>query len=396
VLRPSAPAALRAIHGRRAAYVVTNTRILRPAAAAAATRQAADAVLAEAPSAHLVLRGDSTLRAHFSEEHDAVRLAQGWRHVPAVLVPALPAAGRVTRQGVHYLLVDGDAVPVSETEFAHDPHLGYGSSHLLEWAESRSGGRLRAVDGTVVPLDAVRGTHGADAVASAIQTARSAVAIDAETDGDIQAIARGIELAWANRVQFVLRCSPALGAALAGATAQSTAHLPPASRILILCGSFVERTTRQLARLLDEHPGVLLEIDGTAADADAGSEGRRLAHEARKLLDERSIAVVATPRLGRAGHGGRLAGARFTETLATVARELRADVDRLVLKGGATSAAVVADGLGADVAEGVGPVGHGAALWLVGGLPTIVAPGNVGDDDALLQLVGPAQRVGAC
>jgi uncharacterized protein YgbK (DUF1537 family) len=353
-----------------------------------------------------VLRGDSTLRAHFAEEHDAVRRAHGWHDVPAVLVPALPAAGRVTRRGVHLLLVDGDAVPVGESEFARDPYLGYRDSHLLDWAESRSGGRFRAVDGTIVPLEVVRGGAGAAHIASAIEVSRSGtrpgvVAIDAETDGDVETIARGIERAWAGGLEFVLRCSPALGAVLAGAAARSTVDVPPASRVLVLCGSFVDRTTRQLARLDAWHPGVLIEIDATAATLDAAGEGRRLVRLAGELLEQRTIAVVATPRIdGRRGHGDRAVGDRLTEALVAVAGELAAAVDLLILKGGATSAAVVARGLGADIVEAVGPVGHGASLWRVptrsGELATIVAPGNVGDDEALVQLVGTAQAVAAC
>ena len=404
VLRPTV-AALRAATARDAAYLVTNARAGTPAEAAAVTHAAATAVLAQAPSARLVLRGDSTLRAHFVEEHDAVCRARGWIAAPAVLVPALPAAGRVTRDGVHYLLVDGAPVPVGETEFARDPHLGYRSSNLLDWAESRSEGRFRAVDGTVVALDAVRGPDGASAIASAIAGAArrpraAVVAVDAETDADIDEIARGIQLAWEHGVEFVPRCSPAAAAALAGASARTIVDVPAASQLLVLCGSFVEKTTRQLARLAADHPGTLVEIDLVAARADAASEARRLAAQARALLAQRSIAVVATPRVHEHGHAGRDVGDRLTEVLATIAAELAAEIDLLLLKGGATSASIVASGLRADVVDVVGPVGHGASLWSVpvrgGELATVVAPGNVGTADALADLVGRARGVATC
>jgi uncharacterized protein YgbK (DUF1537 family) len=404
VLRPT-PAALRTATGRGAAYLVTNSRALGPAEAASVTLKAAEAVLAQAPAARLVLRGDSTLRAHFVEEHDAVCRAQDWVAAPAVLVPALPAAGRVTRGGVHYLLLDGAAVPVGETEFARDPHLGYRCSHLLDWAESRSGGRFRAADGAVVDLGALRGSAGAQEIAAAIDAAGcgprpGVVAIDAETDDDIRTIASGIETAWADGTRFVVRCSPAPAAALASATARTTIEVPAASRVLVLCGSFVERTTRQLARVVADHPGTLIQVDIAAATADPAREGRRLAARSRALLDERSIAIVATPRLHEHGHAGRAVGDRLTEALATVAAELAAEIDLLVLKGGATSASIVASGLHADVVEVVGPVGHGATLWSVparaGGLPTVVAPGNTGTDDALADLLGRARSAAGC
>lgn len=362
-------------------------------------------MLAEAPAAELVLRGDSTLRAHFVEEHDAVCRARGWECAPAVLVPALPAAGRVTRDGIHYLLAAGVAVPIGETEFARDPNLGYRSSDLLDWAESRSAGRFRAAEGAVVDLDVVRGSAAAREIASAIDAAACGprpgiVAIDAETDDDIRAIVSGIEAAWVNQTRFVLRCSPALAAALAGATAGEVIDVPHASRVLVLCGSFVEQTTRQLARLVAGNPETLIELDLGAAEVNSAAEGRRAAARARAMLREQSIAVVATPRVDELGHAGRTSGERLTAALETVAAELASEVDLLILKGGATSAAIVSVGFRADVVEVVGPVGHGASLWSVparaGGLPVVVAPGNVGTDDALVDLVGRAQGVAAC
>lgn len=404
VLRAT-PAALGAAAERAAAYLVTNSRALPPAKAAAVTHDAATAVLARMPSARLVLRGDSTLRAHFVEEHDAVCRARGWSAATAVLVPALPAAGRVTRGGVHYLLVDGTPVPVAETEFARDPRLGYRSSHLLDWAERRSAGRFRAADGAVVDLDVVRSSAGSSEIASAIDAAArrrrpAVVAIDAETDADIRQIAHGIRLAWSHDTEFVLRCSPAPAAELAGATARATVDIPTAERLLVLCGSFVERTTLQLARLIADHPQALIEIDLVAANANPAREGGRLAAEARMLLDDRAIAVVATPRVHVHGHAGQAAGEQLTRALATVAAELAADIDLLVLKGGATSASVVASGLAADVVDVVGPVGHGASLWSVpvrdGELATVVMPGNLGADVALADLVGRARSVATC
>jgi uncharacterized protein YgbK (DUF1537 family) len=170
--------------------------------------------------------------------------------------------------------------------------------------------------------------------------------------------------------------------------------------VLVLCGSFVEQTTRQLARLVAGNPGILVEIDLAAARADSVIEGRRSAARARALLRGRSLAVVATPRVHAHGHAGRAAGERLAEVLATVAAELAPEVDLLVLKGGATSASVVADGLRADVVDVVGPVGHGASLWSVpipgGRLPVVVAPGNVGTAEALVDLVGRARTAAAC
>jgi uncharacterized protein YgbK (DUF1537 family) len=174
-----------ALTGERALHILTNTRALTGEAAGAATLAAARAALAASPAARLLLRGDSTLRAHLWEEHCAVVAARGLdvRTTAALLVPALPAAGRVTRGGVHYLLTPDGPVALSETEYARDGALAYSTSRLLEWAEERSGGRLARTAGRELPLAIVRGPAGADAVAAALTEAAEhggAVVADAE------------------------------------------------------------------------------------------------------------------------------------------------------------------------------------------------------------------------
>ena len=76
----------------RTAHMLTNSRAHSGAEAAALVASAAAAARARHPRARLVLRGDSTLRAHVWEEYDALRaVVAGDRAVPLLLVPALPA-----------------------------------------------------------------------------------------------------------------------------------------------------------------------------------------------------------------------------------------------------------------------------------------------------------------
>jgi uncharacterized protein YgbK (DUF1537 family) len=89
--------------GDCAVHVLTNSRAHGALEAGQLVASAAAAARAQHPGARLVLRGDSTLRAHLWEEYDALRaiVAPGRPGVPLLLVPALPAAGRVTIDGVH-------------------------------------------------------------------------------------------------------------------------------------------------------------------------------------------------------------------------------------------------------------------------------------------------------
>lgn len=69
-----------------------------------------------AADARVVLRGDSTLRGHLLEEYLVVRsvVAPG-RWPVLLLVPALPAAGRITIDGVHLFVRAGVPTPLHET-----------------------------------------------------------------------------------------------------------------------------------------------------------------------------------------------------------------------------------------------------------------------------------------
>jgi len=184
--------------GDRSVHLLTNSRAHPAAAAAALTASAARAARAAFPDARLLLRGDSTLRGHVYEEYDAARAAIGPADapVPLLLVPAFPAAGRVTVGGVHLLERAGERVPLHATEYATDGALAYRDARLAQWADDRSGGRLAAADAVEVPLATVRADgRGAvrDALVAAYRRGRAAVVVpDAETLADVATLAAGL------------------------------------------------------------------------------------------------------------------------------------------------------------------------------------------------------------
>ncbi|HAP89233.1 MAG TPA: hypothetical protein DCR15_05450, partial [Arthrobacter bacterium] len=129
-----------------AVYVLTNTRSLDPAEAAARNDEVVRNALAAAGSADasagsglrlgFVSRSDSTLRGHYPLEPDViaatVEAVTGESTDGVVIVPAFPDAGRVTIGGVHYMRGTGEdagkLTPVAETEFAKDASFGYANS----------------------------------------------------------------------------------------------------------------------------------------------------------------------------------------------------------------------------------------------------------------------------
>ena len=380
--------------GDCAVHALTNSRAHGAVEAGELVASAACAALTRHPGARLVLRGDSTLRAHLWEEYDSLRavVAPGLEGVPLLLVPALPAAGRVTIDGVHLLERDGERVRLDRTEYASDGALAYSDSELSRWAEERSGGRFAAADAVAVPLDRLRGPTGSAEVAAAIgvaaESGRPAVVIpDAESDDDLRTIAAGLRAAERAGSSVIVRCSPAFVVALTG-SAPRTVPAPSGDRgVLVVCGSFVPASTAQLERLAQRHPDASVTAH-VAALAGAAAEGEveRLARAARERIERSGLAVVATERERDPSLVDAAGQRRVAAALAQVARRVAAGV--VIAKGGITSAVTARDGLGARSARVVGPITTGVALWrLSTGTDYAVFPGNVGGPDLLADVV---------
>ena len=395
------PARIRAaLDGRRAVHLVTNTRALPVASVQPLIEGAASAAVEGVPTARIVLRGDSTLRGHLLEEYLGVRSViapAGWPSL--LLVPALPSAGRVTVGGVHFFEREGVRTPLHETEYARDGVFAYGSARLLDWAEERSAGLFAAAAGRELPLDEVR-DGGPDTVTAALSELASCgvpavLAPDAETVEDLEVIAAGYRAARAAGVAVIVRCAPTFAGVLAGTTATAPAPFPEAGDgVLVVCGSYVSQTTRQLGRLLATWPRSLVEADvlalaGTAPDGEID----RLAGEVSAGLRRDPVAVLATPRERPAGTTSLEAGERIAFNLARVVAALARRPGVLVVKGGITSAVTLREGVGADEADVLGPVVPGVSRWAArwpdgSPLAYLVVPGNVGDDGLLDGLVG--------
>jgi uncharacterized protein YgbK (DUF1537 family) len=372
-------------------YVSTNTRALPPGQARELVARVADVASRLWPGATFVCRGDSTLRGHVREEYEG--LARGAPRA-LLLVPAMPAAGRVTLGGRHYLTTDGRRVPLADTEYARDPDFGYRHSDLLRWADQRSGGFFSADRGSVLGLAELR-VGGPSAVASAAARVRgqnqpAVLVCDAENDADLAMIANGVRLIWRQGGQVILRCAPPLAALLTGAAAVGYCQPPEgARRLLVVVGSYVQASTLQLAELGRRYPGQTALADLAALGEDPVPEQRRLADQLERAWQRGPVAIMATPReLARTGPG---TGLEIAEALAEVVASLPTRPDAVIVRGGVTSAVMVRRGLGAAEARVVGPVMPGVVLWhldgAVGQLAVLIAAGNVGRPADLVTLV---------
>jgi uncharacterized protein YgbK (DUF1537 family) len=368
----------------RQLYVLTNTRAVDAQAAARIVRDVRTAFEQRGDDATMVLRGDSTLRGHVAAEMHAMGLADG----VGLIVPAYPAAGRVTVGGAHYLDTPAGRVNVADTEFAGDPVFGFRSRTLADW--SREVGLRGPV--VHVGLDEIRPGGAAPVRDALLDAPPGAVVIpDALTDEEITAIAQGFSESRAEGRRVVVRCAAPLAAAIAGTPGRLLDPEPAAvERLLVVCGSHTAAATLQLERLAGDRHTVRTLPTGDPYTSDTPGE---VAEKLRRDLADTGLAIVATERVRREEYGTLDHAARVMASLMRVVRSLADEVDSVVSKGGITSAEVATTGLGGRWARVRGQITVGVPLWDVAGrygrlVPQAVVPGNVGGDSTLVNVCG--------
>ena len=302
-----------------AVYVLTNTRSLDPAEAAARNEEVVRNALAAAGSGlrlGFVSRSDSTLRGHYPLEPDVIAATvaevSGEATDGVVLVPAFPDAGRVTIGGVHYTRGTGDdagtLTPAAQTEFAKDASFGYANSELAKYVEEKSKGRFAAESVIVLDLNIIRagaasaGTAenpdgdpavsaaiSATAIADAIEPATDSTPIVADivTENDLRVLSLGLEEAERRGKKLLYRVGPPFGRArigqdirteLSGAEAYA-GKTPSEAGGLIVVGSHVGVTTRQLKALTEQHSAARHPLCGRPHETDQNERGQKLNEE---------------------------------------------------------------------------------------------------------------------
>jgi uncharacterized protein YgbK (DUF1537 family) len=417
-----------ALHqGKPAVYVLTNTRSLDPEEAAARNEEVVRNALAAARDGEgkinlgFVSRSDSTLRGHFPLEPDVIAATvaaeSGEATDGVVMVPAFPDAGRITVGGVHYMRGPeaGQLTPVAETEFAKDATFGFANSEMAKYVEEKSQGRFAADSVIVLDLNIIRAGSAtgqaevsAKAIADAIEPATQStpIVVDIVTENDMRALALGLEEAERRGKKLLYRVGPPFMRArigqdirpeLSGEEAYA-GNTPSEAGGLIVVGSHVGVTTRQLKVLTDRHSSArIVEIDVE----------KLLGDEAAAYLDQTVDAVVEALRSGDVivhtsrlliktddpAESLRIARTVSAAVVAVVNRTLKTFPPRFVIaKGGITSSDVAAHGLEIRHAIVRGPMLPGiVSLWEpvdgpAKGIPYIVFAGNVGDDESLAQV----------
>jgi uncharacterized protein YgbK (DUF1537 family) len=390
-------------------YVLTNSRSVPLVEAQGMNREIAanlrSASQATGRAFVVVSRSDSTLRGHYPGEVDALARGLQWDLDATLIVPFFLEGGRLTMHGIHYVDEGGWLIPVAETEYARDEAFGYSSSNLCDWVSEKHHGRVNSQDIASISLEDLR-RGGPNTVAArlyALRKGRICVA-DCASYRDMEVLVAGILQAEAAGRRFLYRTAASFVRVRAGLeprgllTAADLALGMGQGGGLIIVGSYVQRSTTQL-RAAQALPGVVsleLPAEKVLADDSRQAEILRLAAQTNELLSTGQDACIYTSRrlIREADPASALRiGRLVSSALAEIVESLRVAPSWIIAKGGITASDAATQGLNAKRAEVLGQTLPGVPVWRMGqgsrwpGLAYVVFPGNVGDSDALAQLV---------
>ncbi|MBV8214690.1 MAG: hypothetical protein JOZ08_15895 [Verrucomicrobia bacterium] len=391
----------------RILYMLTNSRALDEPAAVKLTASAVAILRSAAQKNQLrfspISRSDSTLRGHYPAELEPLVDLLPQPPDGHLIIPAYPEAGRIVFDGCHFVYdhSSGGYLPVTETDFSKDPTFGFSHYRLSEWVEEKSKGAWKASQVLSVPLRMLR-DGGPEEVSSLLLRAEHNVPIvvDTVTDPDLVVLSAALLRAENAGKRFLCRTAAPfvrsrLGELPGAILDPSIIGCGPG---LVLVGSYVQRTSEQLAeaRALTNVDSIELLVDQLFEDAEAERHLAGVVGAIESSLASRRTALVFTSR-GLVSQRGQLnhvqISAVISEALSSIPAKLSKPPTWLVAKGGITSNDVLTKGLKAKRARVLGQVASGVSALKLGpestspGLPFIVFPGNVGGPATLADLI---------
>lgn len=360
----------------------------------------------------LVSRSDSTLRGHYPMEthvlRDTLERELQWHFDGEILMPFFPEGGRYTVNSIHYMAEKEELRPVGETEFARDKTFGFRSSYLPDWIEEKTNGAYPSSKVQRVTLPMLR--KQMDVVEKKLQTVENfgKIVVDAVSYEDVKIFVTALwRVQAATGKRFLYRTAAAFPRVLGGISGRP---LLTARELLgenesklgglVIVGSHVARTTQQLQRLLESSKLCPLEFNQhlVLQPEALEKEIRGVVLGAEQAIRKGCTAVVYTRR-ERLDVGGNDRekeldlSLRISDAVTSIVQRLQVRPSWVIAKGGITSSEIGVKGLGVRRALVMGQVLPGVPVWKTGeeskfpGISYVVFPGNVGERNALRDLV---------
>jgi len=388
-------------------FILTNSRSLPAREAIDLNREVARNIVMAASLAGrrfmVISRSDSTLRGHFRAEIETLISEFGWGNAVKLCIPAFFEGGRFTIDDVHYVKESNELVPAAETPYAKDPSFGFASSNLKDYIREKTGGAVAREDVCSITLEDIR-RGGPERVAERLSGCSdgSFCVVNACDRSDMDVVALAVFRAMEKGKRFFFRTAAAIIPALIGLAPRAlldAGDFPPPQKGcgLIVVGSFVPMSSRQLAHLL-KHGGVHgVELDvRRLLSGDGKIEIERVKSEANRSVGVQRDTAIFTSRdlvTGATAEESIRIQADVAGALIEIVRGIHASPRYVLAKGGITSHDIAAKALGVQRAVVAGQIIPGVPVWRLGegsrfpGMSYIVFPGNVGGETSMTDVV---------
>ena len=349
----------------------------------------------------IISRSDSTLRGHYPNEVDALVKGMGLNKIKHILAPAFFEGGRYTYEDVHYVKEGNEFVPAAKTPFAADNTFGYSASNLKDWIVEKSEGRVNKSQIASVSVQTLRNATSEEIKSIIEQPKTTHIIANATCYADLQALALAI---LKSKDALVFRTAASFVNAISGIalkpclTKNEILKNTSSNGALVVIGSYVPKTTAQLAYLKERSNSLFLELDVShISNIEVFcNELVQLVQKANDYLKTGEDVVVFTSRKvikGATKKESLEIVNRVSNALISIVKKVRVRPKYILAKGGITSSDVATKGLNVRRANVMGQVLKGVPVWQLGNeakfpdIPYIVFPGNVGDETALHELI---------
>ncbi|CAA7401423.1 unnamed protein product [Spirodela intermedia] len=328
--------------------------------------------------------------------------------------------GRYTINNIHYVADSDSLVPAGDTEFSKDAAFGYKASNLCEWVEEKTRGQISASSVASISIQLLR-KGGPSAVCEHLCSLPkgSVCIVNAASDRDVAVFAAGmiqasqittllLSLAEMKGKCFLCRTAASFVSARIGI--KPKAPISPDNLSgkllktggLIVVGSYVPKTTKQILGLKSKLGHVIKCIEVSVDKLSMSSsevreeEIRHAAESASSYLRLGKDTLLMTSReliKGKTPSESLEINFKVSSALVEIVRRINVRPRYIIAKGGITSSDLATKALEAHRAQVVGQALPGVPFWELGpesrypGIPYIVFPGNVGDDNSLAEVV---------
>ncbi|MDH5603920.1 MAG: hypothetical protein OEY51_08270, partial [Cyclobacteriaceae bacterium] len=347
----------------------------------------------------VISRSDSTLRGHYPAEVMALKEGLQMKEVKQVIMPFFLEGGRITVNDIHYVKEGGQLVPVSETPFARDASFGYKNADLKQWIQEKSKGEIESKDVCSISLYDLREKGPLKTAEKIFNTDTTAFVVNAVTTRDAEVAALAFLLAEEKGAVLLYRTAATIVQTLAGLRprpllTKGELDLPPGGGSLTIVGSYVPKSTDQLAYITQnqEVSSIHVEVEKVLSEKSNDYLLQQYTREVESCLLKGRDVVIYTSRELVTGNSARESldiVAKISEFVVKIVKNISLRPRFIIAKGGITSSDIATKALGMKKAMVLGQLLPGVPVWRLdkesrfAGMVYVVFPGNVGEKESL-------------